>query len=75
MCQLYGMLAYQSCEREAANYLKVSCAYQCLRNGNFLSQPSMEAVQTLLIIGDVLSYNMNPGIAYVTFGRSTISAI
>ncbi|PCH01101.1 Transcription factor [Penicillium occitanis (nom. inval.)] len=28
----------------------------------------MEAIQTLLIIGDVLSYNMNPGIAYVTFG-------
>ncbi|EEA22080.1 hypothetical protein TMatcc_008494 [Talaromyces marneffei ATCC 18224] len=55
-------------ERSSMCQLYVSCAYQCLRNGNFLSQPSMEAIQTLLIIGDVLSYNMNPGIAYVTFG-------
>ncbi|EED16217.1 conserved hypothetical protein [Talaromyces stipitatus ATCC 10500] len=55
-------------ERTSMCQLYISCAYQCLRNGNFLSQPSMEAIQTLLIIGDVLSFNMNPGIAYVTFG-------
>ncbi|OKL56569.1 hypothetical protein UA08_08068 [Talaromyces atroroseus] len=55
-------------ERISMCQLYISCAYQCLRNGNFLSRPNMEAIQTLLIIGDVLSYNMNPGIAYVTFG-------
>lgn len=36
---------------------------------NFLSQPSIEAIQTLLIIGNVLSYNMNPGISYVLLGK------
>ena len=35
---------------------------------NFLSQPSLEAIQTLLIIGNVLSYNMNPGCAYIILG-------
>lgn len=35
---------------------------------NFLSQPTIEAIQTLLIIGNVLSYNMNPGISYVLLG-------
>lgn len=35
---------------------------------NFLSQPSIEAIQTLLVIGNVLSYNMNPGVSYVLLG-------
>ncbi|KAL1967194.1 hypothetical protein VTN77DRAFT_3485 [Rasamsonia byssochlamydoides] len=53
----------------------VSCSYQCLRNGNFLSRPTVEAIQTLLILGDVLSYNMNPGVAYVTFGMAQRMAL
>lgn len=36
---------------------------------NFLSQPTLEAIQTLLIIGNVLSYNMNPGCAYILLGN------
>ena len=36
---------------------------------NFLSQPSIEAIQTLLVIGNVLSYNMNPGVSYVLLGE------
>lgn len=55
-----------------ANACTVSCSYQCLRNANFLSRPTVEAIQTLLILGDTLSYNMNPGVAYVTFGRTAI---
>lgn len=72
MCRLYSK--FFSCMHVKfyfADISKVSCAYQCLRNGNFLSRPNMESIQTLLIIGDVLSYNMNPGIAYVTFGTLT----
>jgi hypothetical protein len=46
----------------------VCCSYQCLRMTNFLSQPTIEAIQTLLVIGNVLSYNMNPGISYVLLG-------
>lgn len=47
----------------------VCCSYQCLRMTNFLSQPTIEAIQTLLVIGNVLSYNMNPGISYVLLGK------
>lgn len=39
---------------------------------NFLSQPTIEAIQTLLIIGNVLSYNMNPGISYVLLGMDFV---
>lgn len=46
------------------------CSYQCLRMTNFLSQPTIEAIQTLLVIGNVLSYNMNPGISYVLLGMT-----
>lgn len=62
-------------ERSSMCQLYISCAYQCLRNANFLSQPNMESIQTLLIIGDVLSYNMNPGVAYVTFGMAQRMAL
>lgn len=48
--------------------MSVCCSYQCLRMTNFLSQPSIEAIQTLLVIGNVLSYNMNPGVSYVLLG-------
>jgi hypothetical protein len=48
--------------------LIVCCAYQCLRMTNFVSQPTIDAIKTLLIIGNVLSYNMNPGISYVLLG-------
>lgn len=48
----------------------VCCSYQCLRLTNFLSQPTIEAIQTLLVIGNVLSYNMNPGISYVLLGMT-----
>lgn len=50
----------------------VCCSYQCLRMTNFLSHPTIEAIQTLLIIGNVLAYNMNPGTAYILLGKSTI---
>jgi hypothetical protein len=39
---------------------------------NFVSQPTLEAMKTLLIIGNVLSYNMNPGVSYVLLGTSSV---
>jgi hypothetical protein len=33
-----------------------------------MSRPNLEAIQTLLIIGNVLSYNMNPGVSYILLG-------
>ena len=62
---LFGMLLH-------GMNLLVCCSYQCLRVTNFLSQPSIEAIQTLLIIGNVLSYNMNPGVSYVLLGKSDL---
>ena len=40
---------------------------------NFVSQPTIEAIETLLIIENVLSYNMNPGVAYVLLGENLTS--
>ncbi|KAL4918387.1 hypothetical protein BDW62DRAFT_181293 [Aspergillus aurantiobrunneus] len=57
-------------ERELSSQVYVCCSYQCLRMTNFLSPPTIEAIQTLLVIGNVLSYNMNPGISYVLLGMT-----
>ncbi|KAI9369850.1 hypothetical protein BJX61DRAFT_124410 [Aspergillus egyptiacus] len=57
-------------QRELTSQVYVCCSYQCLRMTNFLSQPTIEAIQTLLVIGNVLSYNMNPGISYVLLGMT-----
>ncbi|OOG00042.1 hypothetical protein ASPCADRAFT_203929 [Aspergillus carbonarius ITEM 5010] len=57
-------------ERELTSQVYVCCSYQCLRMTNFLSQPTVDAMQTLLVIGNVLSYNMNPGISYVLLGMT-----
>lgn len=62
-------------ERTFQCQVYVCCAYQCLRNCNFLSRPTPEAIQTLLILGDVLSYDMNPGISYVIFGLAQRMAL
>jgi hypothetical protein len=35
---------------------------------NFMTHPSVETIQTFLVIGNVLSYNMNPGVAYILLG-------
>ncbi|CRG87532.1 Oleate activated transcription factor 3 [Talaromyces islandicus] len=57
-------------ERELTSQVYVCCSYQCLRMCNFVSQPTLEAMKTLLIIGNVLSYNMNPGVSYVLLGMT-----
>lgn len=46
----------------------VSCAYQCLRMLNYVSQPTVDVIQILLIISNVLSYNMNAGASYTLLG-------
>lgn len=44
------------------------CSYHALRMANFLTHPSLNAIQAFLIIGNVLSYNMNPGVSYIFLG-------
>jgi hypothetical protein len=36
---------------------------------NFLSQPTLDAIQTLLVLSNVLSNNMNYGISYLLLGQ------
>ncbi|CAG7939171.1 unnamed protein product [Penicillium salamii] len=57
-------------ERELTSWVYVSCAYQCLRMLNYVSQPSVEVIQILLIISNVLSYNMNAGASYTLLGMT-----
>ena len=35
---------------------------------NYVAQPTVEAIQILLIISNVLSYNMNAGASYTLLG-------
>lgn len=55
-------------ERELTSQVYICCSYQALRMANFLTHPSLETIQALLIITNVLSYNMNPGVAYIFLG-------
>lgn len=66
--QVYGTLCLRMLGCVTVLICLVCCSYQCLRMTNFMSQPTIEAIETLLVIGNVLSYNMNPGISYVLLG-------
>ena len=48
--------------------MKVCCSFECLRITNFLSQPHLESIQALLVIGNVMSNNMNAGTAWSLLG-------
>ena len=51
-----------------ANSPAVCCAYECLRIVNYLSHATLVDIQTLLILGNVLSNNMNAGVAWSLLG-------
>ncbi|KAL4861767.1 hypothetical protein BDV12DRAFT_190856 [Aspergillus spectabilis] len=55
-------------EIKLTSQIYVCCSCQCLRMTNFLSQPTLNAIQTLLVLSNVLSNNMNPGISYLLLG-------
>lgn len=50
------------------NRVQVCCSYQALRMANFMTHPCLETIEASLIISNVLSYNMNPGVAYIFLG-------
>ncbi|KAL4924489.1 fungal specific transcription factor domain-containing protein [Aspergillus undulatus] len=66
-CQLSDM---PGMDREMASWVYVSCSYQLLRMLNYVSRPSVEIIQILLIISSVLSYNMNAGASYTLLGMT-----
>jgi len=40
---------------------------------NYVAQPTVEVIQILLIISNVLSYNMNAGASYTLLGKFSLS--
>lgn len=62
-------------ERELTSQVYICCSYQALRMSNFLTHPSLETIEALLIIGNALSYNMNPGVSYILLGMTLRSAL
>ncbi|KJX99399.1 fungal specific transcription factor domain protein [Zymoseptoria brevis] len=55
-------------ERELTSQVYVCCGFECLRFTNFLSQPHIESIQALVIIGNVMTNNMNAGTAWSLLG-------
>ncbi|KAJ5103193.1 hypothetical protein N7532_003722 [Penicillium argentinense] len=66
-CQLSDMTER---DRELTSWVYVSCAYHCLRMLNYVSHPTVKVIQILLIISNVLSYNMNAGASYTLLGMT-----
>ncbi|EPS29362.1 hypothetical protein PDE_04311 [Penicillium oxalicum 114-2] len=66
---LFAVLA-SGCQLSDLPSADLSCAYQCLRMLNYVSQPTVEVIQVLLIISNVLSYNMNAGASYTLLGMT-----
>ncbi|KAL1609448.1 hypothetical protein SLS59_000953 [Nothophoma quercina] len=55
-------------ERELTSQVYICCSFECLRFTNFLSHANIENIQTLLILGNVISNNMNAGVAWSLMG-------
>ncbi|KAF2134637.1 hypothetical protein P153DRAFT_362389 [Dothidotthia symphoricarpi CBS 119687] len=55
-------------ERELTSQVYICCSFECLRFTNFLSLANIENIQTLLILGNVISNNMNAGVAWSLMG-------
>jgi hypothetical protein len=58
-------------ELDLASRVFVCCSFECLRMTNFLSNPSLENIQTLLVLGNVISNTMNAGVAWSLLGMTT----
>lgn len=57
-------------ERQLMSQVFVCCAYECLRIINYLSHSNLSDVQNLLVLGNVISNNMNAGVAWSLLGKS-----
>jgi hypothetical protein len=55
-------------ERLGTDALIVCCAYECLRVVNYLSRSTLLDIQNLLVLGNVISNNMNAGVAWSLLG-------
>lgn len=55
-------------ERELTSQVYICCSFECLRFTNFLSHATLDNIETLLILGNVISNNMNAGVAWSLMG-------
>ncbi|KAF2157855.1 hypothetical protein K461DRAFT_317884 [Myriangium duriaei CBS 260.36] len=55
-------------ERELTSQVYVCCSLECLRFTNFLSMPTLESVQAMLVLCHVISNNMNAGTSWNLIG-------
>ncbi|CAI6335238.1 unnamed protein product [Periconia digitata] len=55
-------------ERELTSQVYICCSFECLRFTNFLSHATLENIQTLLILGNVIGNNMNAGVSWSLMG-------
>ncbi|KAF2402365.1 hypothetical protein EJ06DRAFT_507154 [Trichodelitschia bisporula] len=55
-------------ELDLTSQVFVCCSFECLRLTNFFSNPSLDNIQTLLILGNVISNSMNAGVAWSLLG-------
>ncbi|KAE9968575.1 hypothetical protein BLS_005798 [Venturia inaequalis] len=58
-------------ERQLMSQVFVCCAYECLRIINYLSHSNLYDVQNLLVLGNVISNNMNAGVAWSLLGLTS----
>ena len=65
-CQVYGKnnKSFKRC----TNISLVCCAYECLRIINYLSHSTLYDIQNLLVLGNVISNNMNAGVTWCLLG-------
>jgi hypothetical protein len=53
----------------------VCCAYECLRFVNYLSRSTVVDIQNLLVLGNVISNNMDAGVAWSLLGTPHCDAL
>lgn len=60
-------------ERQMKSQVYVCCAYECLRIVNYYTQTTLEDLQVLLVLGKVISNNMNAGTSWSLLGKQGTS--
>lgn len=62
------MVSSELAECYSSSRVLVCCAYECLRIINYLSHSTLYDIQNLLVLGNVISNNMNAGVTWCLLG-------
>ncbi|KAI9662585.1 MAG: hypothetical protein M1821_008752 [Bathelium mastoideum] len=55
-------------DRELTSQVFVCCGFECLRLINYFAHANLDDIENLLVLGNVISNNMNPGVAWSLLG-------